>query len=218
MFERFANASGFLFDCDGCLIDSMGTWRKVEYSLLDMTGHEWTQAELEEMRAAPLPEAARIFHEDHGLFGSIQEVIDYVDETMVDYYRKDAMPRPGAREFVFALREQGTPCAVVSASPRDYIESGLATCGMLEAFDGVFSTKEVGISKQDPRIWRHALESIGAQEGSAWGVDDSLYAIRVIKRCGLSSIGIYDGDDSGSFEDLGKIATIAIKSFEELLA
>ncbi len=217
MFERFENASGFLFDCDGCLLDSMGTWRGVEYSLIEMTGHDWTQSELEEMRAAPITEAARIFHERHGLFDSNQAVIDYVNATMVDYYEHDAQPKRGAREFVFALREAGVPCAVVSSSPLEFIKSGLTTCGMVDAFDGLFSTKELGISKQDPRIWNYALESIGAQARSAWGADDSLYAIRVINACGISSIGTYDGDDSGSFDELSIEATIVIRSFEELL-
>ena len=217
MLERFANASGFLFDCDGCLIDSMNTWRTVEYSLIDMTGHSWTQAELEQMRAAPIHEAARIFHEVHGLFGSNEEVIAYVDSTMMNYYEQNATLRPGAKEFVSALHESGIPCCVVSSSPLRYIEAGLRTSGIRDMFSGLFSTKEENISKQDPRIWNMALEHIGAQAHTAWGADDSLYAIRVINACGMSSIGTYDGDDSGSFEDLRATASIAIKSFEELL-
>lgn len=217
MFERFENASGFLFDCDGCLLDSMGTWRGVEYSLIEMTGHDWTQTELEEMRAAPMTEAARIFHERHGVFDSNQAVTDYVNATMVNYYEHDAQAKPGAKEFVFALREAGVPCAVVSSSPLGFIKAGLTTCGMVDAFDALFSTKELGISKQDPRIWNYALEQIGADPRSAWGADDSLYAIRVINACGMSSIGTYDADDAGSFEQLSEEATLAIRSFEELL-
>ncbi len=217
MFERFINASGFLFDCDGCLIDSMGTWRKIESSLIKKTGREWTQSDLEEMRAAPIHEAARIFHERYGLFDDIQDFMNYVDETMLDYYQHKATPCSGAKEFVLALREHDIPCCVVSSSPQHYIKAGLTTCGMIDAFDGIFSTKEVNISKQDPRIWNMALESIGAQAQTAWGADDSIYAIHVMNACGLSTIGTYDGDDSGSFENLSAHATIAIRSFNELL-
>ncbi len=217
MLERFTNASGFLFDCDGCLIDSMETWRSVEYKLIEMTGHTWTQAEIEEMRAAPLPEAARIFHERHGIFESSQAIIDHVDEKMLHYYQCEATLCPGAKEFVRALREYGIPCCVVSSSPLNYIEAGLTTCGIIDAFDNIFSTKEVNISKQDPRIWNMALESIGAKAQTAWGADDSLYAIRVMNACGLSTVGTYDGDDSGSFEDLNALATIAVHSFNELI-
>lgn len=217
MFERFTNASGFLFDCDGCLLDSMGTWRTVESKLIKMTGHEWTRAEFEEMRAAPIHEAARIFHERFGLFDDIQGFFDFVDGRMMEFYQHEVTPCEGAREFVHALREHGVPCCIVSSSPLQYIKAGLTTCDMLDAFDGIFSTKEVDISKQDPRIWNMALESIDAKAQTAWGADDSLYAIRVMNACGLSTVGTYDGDDSGSFEDLSKLATIAVRSFNELL-
>ena len=216
MFERFENASGFIFDCDGCLIDSMPTWRGVENSLIDMTGHDWTQAEIEEMRAAPMPVAARIFHERYGLFASERDIVDYVDATMLAYYRNDATPRAGAREFLLKLRAAGVPCCVVSSSPLEYVDAGLTTCGMRDAIDVIFSTKEVGISKQDPRIWRMALDHMGASATSCWGADDSVYAVRVLNECGIASIGTYDGDDSGSFEDLSKIATLTIRSFSEL--
>jgi HAD superfamily hydrolase (TIGR01509 family) len=217
MFERFENASGFIFDCDGCLLDSMPTWRGVENKLIEMTGHDWTQAEIEEMRAAPMPVAARLFHERFGLFSSEQDVVDFVDATMLRYYNADATPRAGAKEFLFKLHSMGIPCCVVSSSPYEYVEAGLRTCDMHDTIDTIFSTKEVGISKQDPRIWRMACEQMGARVASTWGADDSIYAIRVLNDCGISSIGTYDGDDSGSFDDLSKTATLTIRSFTELL-
>lgn len=217
MFERFANASAFLFDCDGCLLDSMGTWRVIETDLINRTGREWTQSDLEEVRAAPIHEVARIFHERYGLFDSPQGFFDLVDETMLDFYQNKVKPCAGAREFVYALKEHGVPCCVVSSSPEHYIRTGLTTCDMLDAFSGIFSTKETNLSKQDKKIWNMALESVGAQAQTAWGADDSLYAIHVMNACGLSTIGSYDADDAGTFEDLSKHATIAIRSFEELL-
>ena len=49
-FDRFANASGFIFDCDGCLLDSMIAWRRVELGLINASGVEFTQEMLEAMR------------------------------------------------------------------------------------------------------------------------------------------------------------------------
>ena len=217
MFEHFAQASGFIFDCDGCLLDSMPTWRRVEYKLIEMTGHNWTQAEIEEMRAAPLPEAARIFHERHHIFGSAQEIAEFVDATMLDYYRAKATPRLGADEFLKRLHAANIPCCIVSSSPLEYVDMGLKTAGMRDYVGAIFSTQEEEISKQDPRIWKRALDSMGAQAKSAWGADDSLYAIRVMNECGISTIGTYNGDDAGTFEELVEHANIAIHEFTELL-
>lgn len=217
MLEHFENASGFIFDCDGCLIDSMDAWREVENALIDMTGVEFTQTMLETMRGAPMPEVARVMHEKYGVMSSTQAVTAFIDESMFSYYEHEAEPKPGARAFVSSLREQGVPCCIVSASPLAMLEAGMERCGMRELFCGIISTKEAGISKQDPRIFELALERMGAQAASAWGADDSLYAIRVMNGCGISTIGTYDNDTAGSLDELGATATIAVRSFEELL-
>ncbi len=217
MLERFKNATGFIFDCDGCLLDSMTAWRKVEFSLIDASGVEFTQSMLEDMRAAPITEVARIFHERYGLYRSAQEVLDYIDEMMWGFYQREATPKPGARAFVAELAERGIPCCIVSASPLHYLEAGMETCGMRDLFCKIISTKDTGITKQDPRIFELALESMGASAQGAWGADDSLYALRVMNSCGISTIGTYDDDAAGSLEQLAQTATIAIESFEELL-
>ena len=39
-----------------------------------------------------------------------------------------------------------------------------------------------------------------------------------MNECGIATIGTYDNDVAGSFDALANTATIAIHSFEELLA
>ena len=195
----------------------MTAWVGIEQGLIKMAGVEFTQTMLEEMRAASMDEVARVFHEKYGVFDSAQAVTAYIDDGMRQYYEVDATPKPGAKEFVFELFQAGIPCCIVSASPRDFIVAGMRTCGMLDCFKEIISTKEAGISKQDPRIYELALDTLGAQAATAWGADDSLYAIRVMNGCGINTIGTYDTDIAGTFEALSNTATIAIRSFEELL-
>lgn len=218
MIERFENASGFIFDCDGCLIDSMDAWRRVENHLIDASGIAFTQSMLEDMRAASIDEVARIFHQKYGVMDSIEAILAYIADSMFHFYQDESTLRPGAAAFVEDLRAHGIPCCVVSATPLRFLQAGLAHCGILDLFCDVLSTKETGISKQDPRIYMLALERMGAQAASAWGADDSLYAIRVMNACGISTIGTYDNDVAGSFDALASTATLAIRSFEELLA
>lgn len=165
-----------------------------------------------------MDEVARVFHEKYGVMDSKDAIHAYIDETMLDYYEHEATLKPGVEAFVRALDERGVPCCIVSASPKDYLEAGMRTCGLLDAFRAIVSTKETGISKQDPRIYEHALELMDAQTSTAWGADDSLYALRVMNECGIATIGTYDNDVAGSFDALANTATIAIHSFEELLA
>lgn len=217
MLELFRNADGFIFDCDGCLLDSMEVWRGIEMALIDMSGVEFTQEMLEEMRAASMDEVARVFHEKYDVMESKQAVTRFIDDTMERYYHEEATLREGAGTFVRELHEAGIPCCIVSASPQEYLEAGMRTCGLLEAFTKIVSTKETGISKQDPRIFELALDAMGARAASTWGADDSLYAIRVMNECGIQTIGTYENELAGSFDALATDSTIAVKSFNSLL-
>ena len=217
MFEKFANASGIIFDCDGCLLDSMKTWREVEFGLIKQTNHEWTQDELEEMRAAPMSETAKIFHERWGLLESNEAVSQYMHDTMWDYYNNRATFRQGAREFFEKLQTAGVPCCVVSSTPTKYLNAGLAHVGILDELVAVFSTEETHLSKQDPRLFRLALDELRAEPQTAWGFDDSLYAIRVMNGVGINTVGTYEEDHAGTYEQLCEYATLAIRSFDELL-
>lgn len=217
MLARFEQADGFIFDCDGCLLDSMTAWRKIEMALIDMSGVLFTQEMLETMRAASMDEVARVFHEKYGVMDSKEAITTFIDETMERYYHEEATLREGAGEFVRELHERGIPCCIVSASPQDYLEAGMRTCGLIDMLERIVSTKETGISKQDPRIYELALEAMGAQAHNSWGADDSLYAIRVMNDCGIRTIGTYENDIAGSFDDLACATTIVVKSFTSLL-
>lgn len=195
----------------------MTAWRKIEMALIDRSGVEFTQEMLEAMRAAPMDEVARVFHEKYDVMESVDAVTAFIDDSMERYYAEEAQAREGADEFVHALRELGIPCCIVSASPQAYLESGMKTIGLDDAFERIISTKETGISKQDPRIFELALETLDARAQAAWGADDSLYAIRVMSECGIQTIGTYENDLAGSFDDLAATATVTVKSFDSLL-
>lgn len=217
MFEQFKNASGIIFDCDGCLLDSMDAWHSVEYSLIEATGVQWTQAQLEEMRAAPMSGAAKIFHERYGLMDSNEDIERYMHDTMWEYYTTEAQMREGADKFFAKLRAAHIPCSIVSSTPEKYLRAGLSHVGIIDELSAIVSTEEAKLSKQDPAIYELALGKMQAQASSAWGFDDSLYAIRVMNSVGIRTVGTYDADDAGTFDDLSAQAMLAIRSFTELL-
>ncbi len=216
MLDKLQNASGFIFDCDGTLLDSMPIWDVVEQDLMQASGHDFTQEELEEVRAAPIAEAGRIFHEKYGLGNSSKEVVDRIDDQLLGFYRSSVNPLPGAVAFVEKIHELGIPCTVVSSSPKRYIDAGFMRCGMYDRFVKVISTEDDGISKRDPQIFLNAIEAMGSDIATTWGADDSIYAIKVMKDMGLNTIGVYYSDSTGSKEQMEKHCDIVIDSFKDL--
>lgn len=210
-------ASGFIFDCDGTLLDSMPAWNETEARLAEMADRPLTPEDTVAVRALPITQAAEIFAR-YGVAPTGTEVLNIIDDMLLDFYGTSVTPRPGAVEFVQKVRRAGVPCTVVSSSPLRYIQAGLENNGLGESFVEIISTDTVGLSKQDARIYEYAIGKMGAQKATTWGVDDALYAVRVMADAGLHTIGAYDCDETAeSYAALVEASDVCVRSLEELL-
>lgn len=217
MFEVFTNANGFLFDCDGTLLDTMKIWRQVEAEIIEMAGGQLAPEDFTRLQAVSIDEGAAMLHERYGAGNSAQEIVDYVDSRLLGFYRDEAQPYEGAVEFVLKLREHGIPCCIVSSSPVRYLQAGFERCGLIGELACIVSTETANLTKQDPRIYRYAAAQMGVDIAGCWGADDSLYAIRAMNQAGLKTLAAYEDDKAGTFEQLQETADIAFRSFAELL-
>lgn len=209
-------ASGLLIDCDGTLLDTLGAWADAEQVIWREAG-DLTDAQMVAVHSAPITEAARILHEVHGVGTSAEALLAHFDEALLDYYRTQAQEMPGARAFLEEAARAHVPMAVVSSSPQRYLQAGLGRCGMLEYFDAVVSTEDVGSAKSEPAIYGHALALIGADWAGAWGVDDAPYAVRAMARAGLKVIGAFADERSTRADELRAAATVYVRTLDELV-
>ena len=73
--------SAFIFDMDGCLLDSIKIWHEAEQHILDDAGVVLSKAERDELNALTLDEAGLFFHERFGILGDGAEVA----QAIIDY-------------------------------------------------------------------------------------------------------------------------------------
>lgn len=211
----FNTAKGFIFDCDGTLLDSLGAWEEVEKPLFAQTG-PLTQEQEDEIHSAPIEQAAQIFHQKYGVGESAQAVLAHLDGFLLRFYRDEAAALPGSCEFVRAVSSAGIPCVVLSSSPRRYLEAGLRRVGILECFAELVTTDETGVSKQDPAIYERALAVLGADRADVWAVDDAPYAIGVMATFGLNTIGVASGCTPDRRAQLQEKADIVVETLCDL--
>lgn len=202
------HATGFIFDCDGTLLDTLGAWDIAERDLFAQAG-PLTDEQEDEIHSAPIEQAAAILHERYSVGESAAAVLAHLDGHLLPYYGQKACALPGACEFVRAVADAGKPCVVVSSSPRRYLEAGLARVGILDCFVDLVSTDEVGCSKQNPLIYERALEVLGSEREATWAIDDAPYAIKVMHDFGLRTVCV--GSRSSQYADMN------VTSMEELL-
>ena len=208
MFD-IAQTTGFIFDCDGTLLDTLAAWERAEADLFAQAG-PLTQEQEDEIHSAPIEQAAAILHVRYGVGLSAQAVLDHLDAHLLPYYGEVSRTMPGAGEFVRAVYERGIPCVVVSSSPRRYLAAGLERAGILHCFVDLVTTDEVGCSKQEPEIYKHAIKILGfPSKTSTWAVDDAPYAIEAMHSFGLRTICV--GSRTSDFADLN------VRTLEELM-
>lgn len=207
---------GVVFDCDGVLIDSMDAWHDAEKALADRAGVVLTEEQTQVIASLTIPEVGVYFHDNFALGESPQEVVDAIDAAMTDFYAHRSRARPGALEFMKSLCEQGVRCSVASTTPSAYLNAGLAHTGFAEYLDAIVSVDDVGISKREPAVYDRACQLMGVLPEHAWVIEDSLYALETLRKAGYRTVGLFDRDISGTFDQLKEAATIAVRSYEEL--
>lgn len=215
MFD-FEGVRGFIFDCDGTLLDTLDAWEDAERDLFAQTG-PLTQAQEDEIHSAPIERAAALFHERYGVGENAAAVLAHLDGHLLPFYSERAIALPGVVAFVRAVREAGIPCVVLSSSPRRYLQAGLEHVGLRDCFAELVTTDEVGTSKQDPAIYEHALKILGSTKETTWAVDDAPYAIGIMSDFGLNTIGVGNDCSATRRKLLESRAARFVDTLEELL-
>jgi HAD superfamily hydrolase (TIGR01549 family) len=95
---------------------------------------------------------------------------------------------PDVRETLAALRAEGLRLALVSNLSEPY-GAVVNERGLLQPFDAIVLSYEVGSVKPEPEIYREALARLGVEAGDAMMVGDSLLAdVHGARAAGLSAV------------------------------
>ena len=214
--------TGAIFDCDGTLVDSLGFWDifydKIGEAFFNGAPFSVSPEDDKAMRTQAVGFLAKLMHEKYGVAESVQAMVDWCLGLFAWFYREVVELKPGVKELLSQLRENGVRICIASAAERDMIELVLGKHGILGYFEGIVSCTEVGAGKDKPDVFLAAEKFLGTDHESTWVFEDSLLAIQTAKGAGFKLAGIYDKhtfgqdearklcdlyvEDGGSFADL----------------
>ena len=207
----------FIFDMDGCLLDSIGFWRDAEQRLLDVVGSTLTKEERDHLNELTLEEAGVWFHEEFGVLDDPESVAKAVIEFMLESYRTVVEANPGVYEFINTLHEQGAPMCVLSSSPQSFLQAGLTRTDLKRFFPDelIFSADGTGLTKRNPSTFEFVCEKLGSALEDTWLFDDSWYACRTAQELGMHVVGSFSTDECGTHEELGRYSEFVIDDFTD---
>ena len=107
-----------IFDMDGTLVDSMVYWQRLGREYLTAQGvTEGMDEVLERIKAMTMAESSALFIETFGLPGTPESVAAEMNAVMDEHYRSDIPLKPGAADYLAALKKRGTKMCVATATP-----------------------------------------------------------------------------------------------------
>ena len=110
-----------------------------------------------------------------------------------DTYDHGRLPlKPGIREILTWLKENGVDTAVASSTRRAVVLSQLRDAGLDKYFDRIIGGDMVTKSKPEPDIFLKALEGTDIMPEEAIVIEDSYNGIRAAKNAGMLPVMVPD--------------------------
>ena len=202
-----------IFDFDGTLFDSMFIWDSVGEIYLRSFGKEPKPSMREDVRALSLYQSACYFQKEYDLALSVEEIMAGINQTIEHFYIHEVLPKHGVVDFLEQMKKAEIPMCIATASDRCQIEAALGRCGMEHYFEAIFTCGEVGHGKDEPIIFRKAMEHFGADRSAAIVFEDALHAVQTAKADGFSVVAVFDNSEKRQNE-LRDLADCYIADFE----
>ena len=202
-----------IFDFDGTLFDSMFIWESVGEIYLRSLGKEPKPSLREDVRALSLYQSACYFRKEYDLPLLEEQIMSGINKTIEHFYINEVMPKPYVTEFLDEMKQKGIPMCIATASDRYQIEAALSRCGMSHYFDAIFTCSEVGYGKDEPVIFRKAMEHFNSDRSSSIIFEDALHAIKTAKNDGFTVVSVFDNSEKRQ-DEIRAISDCYIRDFE----
>lgn len=184
---------GVLWDMDGTIVDTEPYWITAEKELVESFGGTWTTEQATTLVGQALEYSAGELQQA-GVGLDIRSIIEHLTERVAGDVRAAAPWRPGARELLAALREEGIPCAMVTMS-----ETLLAGAVAAQLPEGTFSHlvtgDRVSAGKPDPEAYQLGFDLLaadypGLSKDRVVAVEDSLPGVTSALAAGLVTLAV----------------------------
>lgn len=209
---------GGIFDVDGTLLDTMGTWHDcgARY-LMKRFGIEAEPDLGDKLFADTATSGAAYIIRTYHLDQTVEQVAQGIIDEMADFYRNEAQPKEGAVELLDELQSRGIPMCIVTSTDEFCIDAAFTRLGFHKYFTKIYSANDLGMLKSEPDIFWMAARDMGTEPADTWVFEDGLYAVETAKKAGFPTVGIYDETSEQDHQALKREADLFVYSLKDLL-
>jgi HAD superfamily hydrolase (TIGR01509 family) len=183
--------SAVVFDNDGLLLDTESVWTRAEQQLYERRGREFTLDHKKELVGTSAQIAAGILERRLDEPGRGPQIIEELNDLVMAELSNGVDAMVGARELLAELEGRGMPLALVSNSPRAFIELALSIGELEHHFTVTVSGHEVPAPKPAPDAYVEACRQLGVEPApEVVALEDSPTGVAAARAAGLTVVGI----------------------------
>lgn len=202
-----------IFDFDGTLFDSMYIWEEIGDVYLRSLGKEPKPSLRDEIRTFSLYQAACYMKKEYSISLTPEEIMAGINEKIEHFYLYEVLPKPGALEFLNEIKRAGILMCIATASDRKQVEAALSRCRMKHFFEEIIACSDIGHGKDEPVVFRKAMEHFGADRSTSLVFEDALHAAKTAKTDGFKVVAVFDKSEKRQ-EELQRTADFYLSDFE----
>jgi HAD superfamily hydrolase (TIGR01509 family) len=178
-----------LWDMDGTLVDTEPYWIAAEHAIVEEHGGTWNDEFAHLLVGNDLMVSAAFIRDNSPITWSPERIVDELLDRVVDQVRRLVPWRPGSRELLAALADEGVPSALVTMSWRSLAD---AVVDALPAgsFAVVVTGDEVPHGKPHPAPYHRAAGLLGVDPAACVAIEDSPTGVRSAVAAGVPTVAV----------------------------
>ena len=211
----FPPCTAAIFDLDGTLLDSMWVWHRVDEEFFAARNIPAPPDYAKALHAMTFRETAEYTIALCGLPETPEEVMAEWNEMTLSLYETQVRLKPGALEYLQALRARGVRLAVATSLTTRVLEAVLRSNGIRDWFEACTSADEVKRGKSFPDIYLLTAEKLGVAPAECVAYDDVAKSIEGIQAAGMTACAVHEPLSQQDWDKMCEMAEVSIYSFME---
>ncbi|MFA7344092.1 MAG: HAD family phosphatase [Terrimicrobiaceae bacterium] len=180
--------SGYIFDCDGTLADTMPLHYRAWARVVEESGGRFPEELFYSWGGRP---SETIVADLNATFGSAFGIVDTAERKEAYYYELLHEVRPIQAVVDIALGLQGrAPLAVASGGYRRYVELTLDAIGLTGVFPVIVCAEDYEHGKPHPAPFLETARRLGVPAGDCLVFEDSPAGLEAARRAGMECVCI----------------------------
>ena len=203
---------------DGSLVDSMWIWPEVDRIYMEKYHLTEPATFHRDIEGKSYTETAQYFVDTfQTLDRTVEQVMQEWRDMTIRLYATEVFPKPGAVEFLKAMKKQGVLLGIATSNDRTIADAALQARHLAPYFDSIRTSCEVSAGKPAPDVYLKVAEDLRIEPSSCLVFEDVPNGILAGKNAGMEVCAVDDEFSRPLEAEKKRLADYFIRDFNDIL-